>query len=279
MKVELHSGQEILKAQLQIGKKDDGFLICHGFGGSIYEPEESSVAADLAARNYTTMIVSHKTGGRFDLIFQDQVRQLIDAVTYMLKEIHMKRVHLFGISMGASNALVASAMDGRIASAASSSGIMDCEIWLKGLLKRDFERFVSDLAAYEVSLLKGERKSSPLFKVADLLEGGRDATKSRTKIRGRTTKVSVRTIRSMLTYKPIISARGISGKPVYFFHGTNDQLVPHSHTLEMYKAVRARKRKILIRGGGHEMILDESIRRRITTSYLRWLREDNLLEE
>ncbi len=75
------SGRDSLDARLETGRTTDAFLICHGFGGSMYEPEESSVMDDLMGMGYTALLVSHRTGGPADLIFPEQVRQIVDAVT------------------------------------------------------------------------------------------------------------------------------------------------------------------------------------------------------
>jgi fermentation-respiration switch protein FrsA (DUF1100 family) len=276
--VKIHSGRDRLNAKLEIRKKSDAFLVCHGFSGSMYEPEESSVMEDLTHSGYTSMIVSHKTGRRPDLIFQEQVRQIIDAVTYLLEQIAVKRVHVFGISMGASNALSAGAADERIASVASSSGIKDCNLWLRERLGKDFEAFTSRASKYEVlRLKKNEDYIGPLFEVPKLLRipTENDAQKV---VRGRITHVSVRTVRSLLTYRPILGVPGIKNKPVFFFHGTGDELVSHRHTLEMYIAARTRKYKLLIPGGSHGMILLDSVRNKILSMYLRELHKNNLLD-
>src|SRR5580704_11314733 len=118
-KVKLYSGRDTLEANLETRRKSDAFLVCHGFGGSMYEPEESSVMSDLVEMGYTSMIVSHKTGRRPDLIFPEQIRQLVDAVTYLKDKVNVGRIHLFGISMGASNAISVASVDDRIASVAA----------------------------------------------------------------------------------------------------------------------------------------------------------------
>lgn len=45
----LHSGRDNLEARREVSSKKDAFLVCHGLGGSMYEPEESSVMGDLIA--------------------------------------------------------------------------------------------------------------------------------------------------------------------------------------------------------------------------------------
>jgi fermentation-respiration switch protein FrsA (DUF1100 family) len=273
--IRLHSGRDSLDARLEIAKKSDAFLVCHGFGGSMYEPEETLVMNDLNREGYTTMIISHKTGKSSDLIFQEQVGQIIDTVTYLLEEIKVNRVHVFGISMGASNALTVGALDERVASIAASSGIMDCNLWLRQRLGRNFGTFISKVSKCESLRLKGaENYSEPRYEVADLLR----IPKEEGKVKGRVTNVSVRTIRSLLTYRPILNVPGIKNKPVFFFHGTRDQLVPHEHTLQMYKAAKTRKYKLLIRAGDHGMILLDSIRKRILSKYLHELHENDLID-
>lgn len=244
----------------------------------MYEPEENSVMNDFVNMGYTSMLVSHRTGNRFDLIFQEQVRQLVDAVTFLLGEIGVSRVHLFGISMGASNAVSAAATDRRVASVAASSGISDCHAWLKQKLQDDFDRTVEEASKIELSRLKGTAGTGRLFEVTELLRvptGKGDQPK----VRGRTTRVSSRTIRSLLTYRPILSVKGIEGRPAFFFHGTKDSLVPHENSLAMYAAAKTPKYKLLIEGGDHGMILDGSVRERILTMYLRELRKNGLLDE
>lgn len=243
----------------------------------MHEPEESSVMKDLAGMGYTVMIVSHATGRRSDLIFHEQVWQLIDAVTYLKERVGVKRVHLFGISMGASNAISAGGIDERISSIAASSGIMDCKVWLQQRLGKDFETFVSRISSYESLQLKREDYVGPLFEVSELLRITSKGSQQ-DKVRGRITRVSARTVRSLLTYRPVLGVAGIEGKPIFLFHGKRDQLVPYEHTLEMYKRANAPKFKLLIPGGDHDMILLDSVRKRILSLYVRELRSLKLLD-
>jgi pimeloyl-ACP methyl ester carboxylesterase len=277
-KVKLYSGRDALEATLEIRRKSDAFLVCHGFGGSMYEPEESSVMNDLVEMGYTSMIVSHKTGRRPDLIFPEQIRQLVDAVTYLTKKVKVGRVHLFGISMGASNAISVASVDDRIASVAASSGIMDCGLWLRERWGADFDKFISLISKIEISELNRPDSSPQLFEVSDLLKIPSES-RVQHKIKGRTTKVSVRTIRSLLTYKPILSVPGIRNKPAFFFHGTDDRLVPHKNTIQMFNAAKTQKYKMLVPGGDHGMILLDPIRKKILSMYLDDLKAANLLEK
>lgn len=88
--------------------------------------------------------------------------------------------------------------------------------------------------------------------------------------------MSARTVRSLLTYRPILSVPGIIEKLAFFFHGTGDQLVSHEHTNIMYSAARTKKR-LLIEGGDHGMILDEAVRKKILSYYLGQLEKNKLL--
>ena len=243
----------------------------------MYEPEENSVMADLVALGYTAMLVSHRTGNQNDLIFQEQVRQLVDAVTYLKEEVGSERVHLFGISMGASNVVSTAAIDGRVSSVAASSGISDCRLWLEQIHGKDFDRLVEDVTKIEALQIKGKGVSQKLFEVTDLLRIP-VADSNLPEVKGRTTKVSARTIRSLLTYRPILSVPGVAGKPAFFFHGTGDQLVNYEHTLAMYAAAKTKKYKLLIKGGDHGMILEDSVREKILSLYLHELKKNSLLD-
>ena len=275
--ITMRSGRDELKGKFAPGSKEDAFLVCHGFGGSMYEPEENSVMTDLASLGYTVLLVSHRTGNPNDLIFQEQVRQLVDAVTYLKDVVGAKRVHLFGISMGGANVVSTVAIDDRISSVASSSGISDCRLWLKERQGENFDRLVETATRIETLQIMGRRSSGRLFEVTDLLRiPVSDA--SEPKVKGRTTKVSARTIRSLLTYRPILSVRGIADKPVFFFHGTGDQLVSHEHSVAMYTSAKTKKYKLLINGGDHGMILEDLVREKILSLYLRELKKNSLLD-
>lgn len=279
--VKLNSGRDTIQAKLDTGKKggEDAFLICHGFGGSMYEPEESSVMADLTEMGYAAMLVSHKTGSAPDLIFQEQVRQLVDAVTYLLGKVRAKRIHVFGISMGAANAVSLGAIDSRIASVAESSGISDCNLWLQQRLGDNFHTIVEEATKIELSQLVGgsSNKKGRLFEATDLLNIPKS---DGPKVKGRITKVSARTVRSLLTYRPILAAAGIpSGIPTFFFHGTGDELVSHEHSLALFDATKSQnKHKLLIEGGSHGMILEQKVRDEILSFYIENLKENKLLQ-
>jgi alpha-beta hydrolase superfamily lysophospholipase len=272
LRIKLNSGRDHLSGRLDIGKKADAFLLCHGFGASMYEPEETSVMDDLTRMGYTGLLLSHRTGRPADLIFQEQIGQLVNAVTYLLEEVHVKRVHLFGISMGAANAVSTAAIDDRIASVAASSGISDCRLWMQQRHGNDFDSLVRKAARIELSQLKGGG-GGKLFEVNEVLR-----IEKGPKVKGHITRVSARTIRSLLTYKPILAAPGISGMPAFFFHGTGDRLVSHEHTLALNNATRTEKYMLLIEGGDHEMILEKPVRDRILSFYLSHLKKGELLE-
>src|SRR5579872_3125033 len=275
LRLKLISGRDILEAKFERGKSkngkvEDAFLVCHGFGGSMFEPEESSVMSDLVRMGHPTLLVSHRTGKTADLIFHQQVRQLIDAITYLKGSLGARRVHIFGISMGAANAVNVAALDARVSSVVASSGISDCRLWLQQRLGTDFDQCVEEATKRELAELKGgsrklakktDSDSKKLFEVTDLLRipetGGIES-----KVKGRITKVSGRTVRSLLTYRPILAAPGIpKDTPAFFFHGTGDELVSHKHTLALYEAAGSQKKhKLLIEGGSHGMILDPTVR-------------------
>ena len=141
--------------------------------------------------------------------------------------------------------------------------------------ENDFDRVVEDATKIEVSQLKGKSSQGKLFAATDLL--GIATTGNEPKVKGRKTKVSARTVRSLLTYKPILAVAGIKDKPAFFFHGTGDELVSYEHTNFMYSAARTRKYRLLIEGGDHGMILDDSVRKQILSYYLRGLEKNKLL--
>jgi pimeloyl-ACP methyl ester carboxylesterase len=148
-------------------------------------------------------------------------------------------------------------------------------MWLRERHGANFEPLIEEATKIEASQLKG-KSAGKLFESTDLLQiaGGEDQPK----VRGRTTRVSARTVRSLLTYRPILSVPGIEDKPVFFFHGTGDELVSYEHTNAMFAAARTKKSKLLIEGGSHGMILDEPVRKKILSTYLGGLERGHLLE-
>ena len=174
--------------------------------------------------------------------------------------------------MGAANAVSTAAVDDRIASVTESSGIADCKLWLQQRLGKDFDSVVTEATRIELSQLKGGI-GGKLFEITDLLRIPKGPN-----VKGHLTRVSARTIRSLLTYKPILAASGISGRPAFFFHGTGDQLVSHEHTLALYNAARTEKYRLLIEDGDHELILEKRVRDRILSFYLSHLKKAELLD-
>ena len=129
--IRFYDGTNSINGILSEGSEKDAFIVCHGLAGSASDGEETLVSGDLEEMGYTTLRVSHITGRKNELLFGSQVRQLVEAVSFLSLDFPAARVHLLGISLGASNAIIAGAVDSRVSSVAAIAGIADGETWMR----------------------------------------------------------------------------------------------------------------------------------------------------
>jgi pimeloyl-ACP methyl ester carboxylesterase len=266
----LYSGNEKLMATVELQSRKDAFIVCHGFSSNKDDSEEVAVFNEFVSLGFTALRLSHVTGRKEDLIFQEQALQLVDAVSLLKSKYNIARVHLCGISMGASNAVVAGAMDRRVSSVCSISGISDGEIWMRERHGSDFKRFMQRLSRAETQdILNGGL--SP-FSVLYVLNPGKKFRKSILKSEREMPEginfVSARTLRSLLVYRPVDFVPALKDRVCLFIHGKRDGLVSWKHTSRMSGSTESSGNTIYFDSGDHDLVMSTRRRKEIISRYL-----------
>lgn len=266
----LHSGNEKLETTLELQSRKDAFIVCHGFSSTKDDSEEVAVFNEFVSLGFTALRLSHVTGRKEDLIFQQQALQLVDAISFLRSKYNISRVHLCGISMGASNAVVAGAMDRRVSSVCSISGISDGEIWMRERHGSEFEKFKQRLSRAETNdILTGGLST---FSVLYVLNPGKKFRKSILKsgreMPERINYVSARTLRSLLVYRPNDFVPTLKDRPCLFVHGRRDSLVSWRHTSRMSGNAESSGNTIYFNSGDHDLVVSIKRRKEIISRYL-----------
>ncbi len=271
----LHDGTNRLRAMLSTVSRREVFIVCHGLAGRGDDPEESATSEELERMGYSTFRLSHRTGRRNELLFEDQVRQLIESVSFLKSRFNFSVFHLLGISMGASNAVVAGSLDSRVSSVCAVSGVSDGEIWLRERHGPRYDRFTAMLSSREgTELWTGRSRSIPLVDLLAPDERHRVIIENTSKQdRTRPDGLSARSARSLMMHSALRHVAPLAGRPLFIAHGTSDSLVSPENSRRLYAAASEPKKLMLCDGMDHDMMLHETVRRRVLSAYIDFLAE------
>ncbi len=274
-KLNLHDGHNRLTAILKTVSKKDVFIVCHGLAGRADDPEELITSKELERMGYSTFRLSHRTGTRNELLFEEQVRQIVESVTLLKCHYRFRRVHLIGISMGASNAIIAGSMDARVASVCAVSGISDGETWMRERHGSHYSRFTAMLCSRENTEYRTGRLRS--LSIIDVLAPN---SKYRQRIkaaavqdRTRPDSLSARSVRSMTMHNPLKHIGSLAGRPLFIAHGLSDSLVSAENSRRLYASASEPKKLMLYDGMDHDLMLHESARSSVLSEYIGFLSE------
>lgn len=272
-KVNFSDGRNRITGTINAGHGKEAFIICHGLAGNADDPEESVTSAELEQMGYSILRISHRTGLRNELFFDSQVRQLIEAVSLLKCGYHFSKVHLIGISMGASNALIAGSMDSRVSSVCAVSGISDGETWMKERHGKRYNKFMAALCRSEdLEFRTGVPQSIPVVDILAPDEKYRKIIELDQKLnRRRPDALRAQSVRSLISHSPIRHIRHLAGRPVFIAHGESDSLVSPENSRRLYSAAGRPKKLCLLKGMDHDMMLHADIRKKVIASYLGFL--------
>jgi alpha-beta hydrolase superfamily lysophospholipase len=272
-KVVFSDGRERITGIISVVPGNEAFVICHGLAGNAGDPEESAASEELEQMGYSTLRISHRTGLKNELFFDSQVRQLIVAVSLLKCRYHFSKVHLIGISMGASNALIAGSMDSRVSSVCAVSGISDGETWMKERHGKHYNKFMTALCrSEELEFRTGVPQSIPVVDILAPDDKYRRIIELDQRLNSRRPDaLRAQSVRSLITHSPIRHIGHLAGRPVFIAHGESDSLVSPENSRRLYSAAGRPKKLCLFKEMDHDMMLHANIRKEVIASYLRFL--------
>ncbi len=274
-KLSMHDGRNRLSAILDTVSRREVFIVCHGLAGRADDQEEKITSEELERMGYSTFRVSHRTGKRNELLFEEQVRQINESVSVLRNRYDFRVVHLLGISMGASNAVIAGSMDSRVASICAVSGISDGETWMRERHGRRYNRFMAMLNGMEE---EEYRTGTPHdISVNDLLEPNRkfrqlieDAARHDCT---RPSALSARSVRSLMLHSAVKHVGSIAGRPLVIAHGESDSLVSAENSRRLHAAASEPKKLMLYGGIDHDLMIHEAARKSVLSAHIDFLSE------
>ncbi|MBX8636080.1 MAG: alpha/beta hydrolase [Thermoplasmata archaeon] len=275
IKLTLHDGRNSLTAILKTVSKKDVFIVCHGLAGRADDPIASITSKELERMGHSTFRLSHRTGTRNELLFEEQVRQIVESVTLLKCHYLFRRIHLLGLSMGASNAIIAGSMDARVVSVCAVSGISDGETWMRERHGSQYSRFTAMLCGRENTEYRtGRLRSLSIIDVLAPDSRHRRIIKAASmKDRTRPDSLSARSVRSLLMHNPLNHIGSLAGRPLFIAHGLSDSLVSVENSRRLYASASEPKKLMLYDGMDHDMMLHESARRSVLSEYIGFLSE------
>lgn len=204
---------------------------------------------------------------------------LVQAINYALSLgcVDPGRIGVAGISMGACTVINVAGTDKRIKSVVSMSGIGDCYTWLKYVWEQqggDFEelkRSADTAAGYAAATGEAQiRNVLEMYHFSQKDLAGKLLEPFTAP--GNSAYIAWETMQELLRYKPIEQCKNID-QPVFFLTGSEDFLVPHSQTEDMYQAVSSKVKKHKdYEGVEHNMPMDPK-REAVFADICKWFLE------
>ncbi len=196
--------------------------------------------------------------GAGDLLLPSrQLEDLINAVTYAASrpDIDEDSIGVFGSGgTGGGNAIMLAASDSRIRCAVSQVPVADGEDWLRRM-RREYEWFelLESLRADRIQrVLTGKGRLVHPREDIMLQTPERRATKVKKDVDSRVpTRVQLRSVDGILTYKPIEVVGAIEDAPLLIIGVEDDPVTPTDHAVALYDRAPAPKKLIMQRHTTH----------------------------
>lgn len=223
-------------------KKRPGIVLCHGFTGikELILPRyaEAFAEAGLVALTFDYRGFGESDGQRGRLLWQDQVADIGNAVTYLTtrEEVDGQRIGLWGTSYGGALAPYAFALDERVRSCVGQLGFGDGA----SVVKRQMP--AEQLAALRQMMEEDRRRrvlhNDPMYGDAMMLAGDPEmttffeqATKTLPQLVGR--EVLIQFLEAHLQFSPLTVIHKKGKRPLLLIAAEHDKICP----VEEYKAL------------------------------------------
>ena len=241
---------------LASGEKRAAFAVIHGFGGSKDIGEAERQARWMCEWGYVALRFDMRGCGESDgergrLIFDEQVRDATSAFEYLAAHdaVDPKRVGLYGDSNGGAVSLQTAGMDERIAAVISCGGWGDGARKLRGqhATAGAFRAFVDKLQ--EAKRLKretGETMILSRFEIVPIPEHLR-SNLNQTAL----TEFSYETAQSIYDARPEDHVGKIAPRPLLLIHPAEDNVVPSSESIEIFRRAGQPTELYMIAGEDH----------------------------
>ncbi len=189
------------------GKSGKGIVMVHGHGANKREGLRWLSALNKAGFN--VLLFDLRNSGESDKAFTSmgyyEKNDVVSAVDYMEKVKGIKKIGLFGVSMGGATGIYAMSMDKRVAAGIFEASYADLNDLMTQMAKRDFglPRF-------------------PIVSLAMIL-------------------FEIRTNADRKDISPEKVIGSISPRPVFIMHSSNDPYIPYSHGERIYSKAKEPK--------------------------------------
>lgn len=231
-------------------------VCCQGLGSGRTENRQIQLAEQLCANGVSVVLFDYRgwgdsEGERGQVIPWEQVRDIRALVSYVLARQGgaSKAVGLAGASFGGANALVAAAVDSRIAAVSAAMPFGDGEAWMRSI--RSYEDWRTWLKSLESNALAYSHAGVPrLVKLEDIVVGGQ-SERVRFGVKRASCMVWQSTGVEILSFKPEDYIGRIAPRPLLLLHGTEDCVIPVEQSLRLKERAGDGARLHLLEGCGH----------------------------
>jgi fermentation-respiration switch protein FrsA (DUF1100 family) len=266
---------------LAAGEKRAGIVLCYGYTGvrTLYEPP---TAQALSQAGYVVLIFDYKGWGESDgpktrLSPYGRVIDTQAALTFLSiqPQVDANRVGLYGSSYGGATVIFTAAIDPRVKTVVSVTGVGNGLRWMRSIRRPDEYADMLDRAAADramrVTTGKSEFVERNEILIPDRLSA-RIAAETRKNNPLVVSKVPLEYIDDTAGFNPEWVVDKIAPRPALFVTTDNDRLIP-GEVDSMYAHANEPKKLVVLKGFGHYELYSGEGFRQLTEVTLSWFTE------
>lgn len=257
--VHFHSGGFRLEASLyRMSDSRDrapAIVFCPGSRVTRRTPYYADYVQTFVAAGFVVLLIDYRgwggSEGKVGTLFpMEQVADIRNAVTFLAAQagVDVRRINVFGVSMGGAHAMVAAAVDERIGAVAAVLSPMDGAEMLRGARReyewREFQALIAEDRARRVAT--GEGRS---------IDGFTPPTPERRATAALSAEpippLPIACAEAIMEYRPIDLVHRIGPRAALWITATADPVCPPEHSRLAYAAARAPKRLVEIESSEH----------------------------
>jgi uncharacterized protein len=254
------AGDLFLPADLKLGERRAGIVLCHGYTGirTIYLPDNAAV---LAAAGYVVLTFDYKgwgdsEGPKSRLAPYSRVADVQAALTFLgvQPEVDAERLGIYGTSYGGATVVWVAAIDPRVTCVVSVVGIGNGARWMRSVRRPDeYHDLLARAAADRVTrALTGvselAHRNQILLPDRQSFELGAAARRDNP---AAVTELPLDFVDDTLGFNPEWVVDRIAPRPLLLITTDDDRLVPPQESEAMYARAGEPKKLVMLRGFGH----------------------------
>jgi pimeloyl-ACP methyl ester carboxylesterase len=269
---------------LGAGERRAAVVVCAGYTylKSLVMPD---IAKALNAAGYVALVFDYRgfgdsDGPRWRLIPPEQVADVRAALTLLAdqSQVDPERLALLGVSLGGSNAIVAGAIDRRVAAVVAIEPVGDGERWLRSLRTHwEWLDFQARLASERsVRVRAGQSTHVHPFDIVVPDPDSRAFLDSvYREFPQMKCELPLETAETLAEFRPEAVVERIAPRPLLLIHGAADRLVPADESRSLFAHARDPRRLEIVPGASHfDWVMPGSPGfRRVTEPAIDFLRE------